>query len=216
MTNWSSSQLSVVGDKGELERFQSAVRGTDENGDQVELSFSSLLPEPDISALEDAPSNVPVDPDDVRRDGKYSWRVANWGTKWEATKVGVEVGPERVVYTFLTAWNTPLSWVREASGLFPELSFELEFQDEDSDEDRQGIYLRCLFRDAELIEADDSVDDYMRTTAFGLWLTEDPWLYYFFAHPEELARADDLMAGPPPDEIKQWIEVREHMEARRK
>ena len=216
MPNWTSNRLSVEGDQGELARFQSEVRGTDENGDQVEFMFSALMPEPDLSALKSAPTNGPIDPDDVRTDGGFSWRVVKWGTKWEASDVDVEVESKRVLYRFLTAWSAPLPWVSEVSGLFPGLTFELEYQDEDSDEDAQGIYIRCVFRGGELVEGDEAVERDLRVASMAPYLTEDPWLYYFFAHPDELARADELMSGPPPEEIRQWIELKGLMDDRLK
>lgn len=216
MPNWTSNRLSVTGEPDEVARFQSEVRGTDEQGNQVEFLFSSLVPEPDLSALSNAPANGPIDPNDVRTQGGHSWRVVRWGTKWEASDVDIEVGPERVVYRFLTAWSAPLPWVRDVSGLFPALAFELEYQDEGSDEDEQGIYIRCVFRDGELVEGNEAVERDMRVASMDPYLTEDPWLYYFFAHPEELARADQVMAGPPPDELAQWLEIKGVMDARLK
>ena len=216
MPNWTSNRLSVEGDQGELATFQKEVKGADENGDELEFMLSSLFPEPDLSALKTAPANGPIDPAAIREDGGHSWRVVKWGTKWEATDVDVEVGPERIVYRFLTAWSAPLPWVSEASGLFPGLDFELEYQDEGSDEESQGIYLKCAFRDGGVFEADEAVERDMRVASMDPYLTEDPWLYYFYAHPEELTRADDLMSGPPPEEIRQWIEVKGLMDARLK
>ena len=110
--------------------------------------FSSLVPEPDPSLPEQTPPASDLDPVSLT----LRWRVAHWGTKWEADQVTVERDSDLLVYRFETAWSAPFAWLEQVSGMFPQLRFILEYQDENSDEDLEGVFLRCLFVDGDVYE----------------------------------------------------------------
>lgn len=179
MPNWTTNRLTVSGDEADLERFRSEARGVDDTGEEVDLLLGSLVPEPDLTPLGNGPANGPIDPHEEGGKGGRAWRLVRWGTKWDVSNVKVEAESDRLTYSFLTAWSAPLTWLEKVSGLFPRLVFEFEYQDEGSDEYEQGIYIKCIFRDGEMLE-----------------------------------RAVEVMSGPPPEEIAQWIEVKELMDAR--
>ena len=62
----------------------------------------------------------------------YGWRVANWGTKWNAgDAVVVTDGGGQALFNFETAWSTPLPIIKKLSKDFPTLSFGLLYADED-------------------------------------------------------------------------------------
>ena len=83
----------------------------------------------------------------VGMEGWYTWRVRNWGTKWDASfgepflalgasdadvdettaALGGTITPTVAVYKFDTAWAPPALFVESASEQFPELEFELRF-----------------------------------------------------------------------------------------
>lgn len=114
MPNWCENILSVSGNKKEIKRFAESV----ENG-QI-ISFEKLFPTP--------PEVMPA---------WYEWRLANWGTKWDACECkdiseyeSVEGNYDPVsewingVY-FWTAWSPPMSFMSRAAVLFPTLTFHL-------------------------------------------------------------------------------------------
>jgi hypothetical protein len=209
MPNWTINRLVVEGSPDDLADFRERVRGTDETGTDVEFLLASLVPEPDPDVLEQVKTDGSVDLEEVRTRGGNSWRLAKWGTKWDVSNATVETTPEKVIFSFWTAWSAPLAWVRAVSGLFPGLLFKLEYQDEDSDEEMEGIYIQCHFRDGEVSAPSSGAITGILTAVLELWM-EDPWLYFFFDHPHELANASTIMSGPAPEEIEDWVEFRKN------
>ena len=58
----------------------------------------------------------------------YDWQTSNWGTKWNAYE---QVQIDENVIEFQTAWSTPFALLVNLSILFPEVTFEVRFADED-------------------------------------------------------------------------------------
>ena len=58
----------------------------------------------------------------------YGWQNANWGTKWNAYD---QCSIDENVIEFQTAWSTPHSLLVNLSIMFPEVTFEVRFADED-------------------------------------------------------------------------------------
>jgi hypothetical protein len=67
-------------------------------------------------------------PKDGFNGGGYEWRVANWGTKWNAYDVCVKTYGE---ITFQTAWDTPTPIFQALSSKFPDITFRVEYADEE-------------------------------------------------------------------------------------
>lgn len=88
----------------------------------------------------------------VQTEGWYAWRLANWGTKWDASfgepffamgtdEMDVDVSTEMKTVTWLpeidgessaaikfdTAWGPPTEWLAKASELHPELTLTLRY-----------------------------------------------------------------------------------------
>ena len=57
----------------------------------------------------------------------YSWSVDNWGTKWNAGETSYDGG----VLEFETAWSTPEPVMIELSDMNPDITFIVEYADED-------------------------------------------------------------------------------------
>jgi hypothetical protein len=57
----------------------------------------------------------------------YSWSVDNWGTKWNAGDTSYNGG----VLEFETAWSTPEPVMIELSDMNPDITFTVEYADED-------------------------------------------------------------------------------------
>ena len=67
----------------------------------------------------------------------YGWSVAKWGTKWDASDVKMTEGPKALVYTFYTAWCSPLPVIVELSKQYPKLEFHIHsgYEGEDESDD---------------------------------------------------------------------------------
>lgn len=127
MPNYVNVTLQVNG-KGAIE-FANAVKD-DNNG----LSFDSIMPVPEPLMNDDWQNNKEVSASNKDKHGFtgwYDWRVANWGTKWEAIDPSdIKVEPEHYQVFFQTAWSPPEPWVRFASKKFPHLDFTMEYHEE--------------------------------------------------------------------------------------
>jgi hypothetical protein len=69
--------------------------------------------------------------DNIRNYGHkdwYSWSLANWGTKWNAYS---QFQIDENIISFDTAWATPYPLMEELSRMFPELTIEVTYADED-------------------------------------------------------------------------------------
>ncbi len=72
-------------------------------------------------------------------DNWYDWNVRNWGTKWDVS-VGnddkypdtelMEESATSLSYKFNTAWSQPLPAIEALSAQYPELEFNLSYQEE--------------------------------------------------------------------------------------
>jgi Ferredoxin-like domain in Api92-like protein len=58
----------------------------------------------------------------------YAWACTEWGTKWGDCKTRiVHVGPRRVDFAFECAWTPPTRGLHKIAGLFPSLTFTLNY-----------------------------------------------------------------------------------------
>ncbi len=68
--------------------------------------------------------------------------VSIWGTKWDAIDPIVnmnEVEDGKIEYSFLSAWNYPYNWLVTISQIFPSLTFEITYSNEDDGYDETYV-----------------------------------------------------------------------------
>lgn len=58
----------------------------------------------------------------------YGWQTANWGTKWNGYD---QYEVDENCIEFNTAWSTPVSLLTTLSLKYPQITFEMEYVDED-------------------------------------------------------------------------------------
>ena len=142
MPNWCNNSLTVTGDKDEVAKFVEENKGgrvgdgTDHlaNGEveEYELTFEAVLPIPRMpdGQLLGEPQNPEPGVRWTGNDNWHDWCVRNWGTKWDAgTGTEVDYLPNGVLYTFDTAWAPPSAWVQAASEKYPDLTFDIIFEE---------------------------------------------------------------------------------------
>lgn len=61
----------------------------------------------------------------------YDWRLAKWGTKWDAYEIDVSEEESSINLSFQTAWSTPFEAMKELSRQFPNLTVYVQYADED-------------------------------------------------------------------------------------
>ena len=82
--------------------------------------FTQFIPEPDWKNTPNEKGELPIQPepdsmfppqfpDGTTDDRWYSWRLANWGTKWDAYEVEIDDSEMHNGFevTFDTAWSPP-------------------------------------------------------------------------------------------------------------
>ncbi len=83
----------------------------------------------------------------------YRWSIDNWDTKWNA--YSVDITDDTI--TFDTAWGHPDSIINKLSEMFPNISFHIQYADEDTGHNL-GVYTitdGCKSDQADIIEGSD-------------------------------------------------------------
>jgi hypothetical protein len=144
MPNWCSNHLTIEGDSKQLKEFlEKSI--TDVAEEEEIFTFSGTYPEPDydttpvartypeISATykkgkekEEILKNEPT----IRKGSWWDWRVQNWGTKWEPSDVVIYTQTKNILeISFETAWSPPIEWLEKVHQDFPDLIFDLEYEE---------------------------------------------------------------------------------------
>jgi len=117
MPNWCMNEVSIHGEEQEVAKFVDECF-TEVDNQQV-LDFDKVLPEPDY----DKPKKDGTHNDGVQtklnapyeHPDWYTWRNANWGTKWNLVPAkggsvdgySVDITKDYINLTFDTAWSPP-------------------------------------------------------------------------------------------------------------
>lgn len=120
MPNYCFNALSLNSEKKYLREFN--CNNTDSRGD---IDFGRSVP-------------FPKDRDEEKE--WYNWRIENWGTKWIAfdttmTPIFTEENDKEekkeseLIYEFCTAWSPPIEWLNKVSIMYPNIKFELKYQE---------------------------------------------------------------------------------------
>lgn len=101
----------------------------------------------------------------------YEAERAAWGVKWGAYGQGPPVvEKDRATYTFTTAWDTPMVWVKKASIAFPGLVFAVSFGGEGPTRGRYMFYRGYQMER----EWGESVDDEIKNELAASCLVYNP------------------------------------------
>lgn len=142
MPNWVNNTLTVNGDKYQVKAFAERAKQpglfTTEGESISELSFANFV-RPDASIMGEyfgsepllSPSQYSWQTTMEESNHWYYWNTRNWGTKWDACEADVLSRSEsEIVYSFSTAWAPPTPVFYAMVQQFPELSFELRYNEE--------------------------------------------------------------------------------------
>lgn len=129
MPNWTHNTLTITGHKQTIQRLAKLLKS-----EQGCFTFNNIIPCPQALMGDDWQSDKNIARKNVEQygyEGWYDWRVAKWGTKWEASEPrwhNKEGGG--IIYTFDTAWSPPTELVDEIARRFPSLRIEHEVHEE--------------------------------------------------------------------------------------
>ena len=121
MPNWVFNTVTISGDKHALNSFmERAKQPYDVHGEtrSEELSFWNFVKPEDV---------------ELYKDNWYNWNIDNWGCKWDASDVYVQdhIDDDTVRYLeFNSPWGPPIEAFRAMAGLYPELTFEFHYAEE--------------------------------------------------------------------------------------
>ena len=153
MPNWCYNSLCVSGEKEILADFVSKtlvpcnMSSEEEYDESHRFTFNILHPLP--QALEGTTS--PLRKLDGENDTQYKermaenirlygaedwyrWHIDNWGTKWDASSTCIEeLDDNNFDLKFNTAWSPPIDWFEKIIPMYPQLEFDLIFDEESQD-----------------------------------------------------------------------------------
>lgn len=136
MPNWSYNHLKVSGKKDDLKKFveKSLVKIIDENSGKESITFSINGTYPMPKELEGTPSPTKNPSKELIEkygaDDWYTWRLNNWGTKWDTHSVTYECFDTEFYVDFDTAWSPPVLWLEKVMKDYPELIFDMDWMEE--------------------------------------------------------------------------------------
>ena len=111
MPNWCDCFLEITANNlNEIQTFYN-----ENKTDNLELSFNIKVP-------------IPED----QEENWYSWRVSNWGTKWDLsdeTMCEMDEDNNYISYGFSTAWSPLIEWMNSVSNQYPNLTFKIEYSE---------------------------------------------------------------------------------------
>tara|TARA_R110000824_G_scaffold399220_1_gene604328 strand:+ start:132 stop:854 length:723 start_codon:yes stop_codon:yes gene_type:complete len=136
MPNWCWNNLSVSGNEIQLRKFVEKSTIDIEKND--EFSFNGTCPMPNtlnitsgshLSFIEKIKRYINIKL--YKHKDWYDWRLSNWGTKWDAAESYINNNDINYFsVSFETAWGPPIAWIDNIQQDFPDLCFELEYEEE--------------------------------------------------------------------------------------
>jgi len=126
MPNWCYNDLKVKGHKARRDAFHDKF---------IKDGFDAFVPMPKELANESAPvGDEKKEKEFLKKYGAknwYDWANKNWGTKWNIYSDELSVNREEDFdqYGFYTAWAPPTRWLEKVAEMYPELEFEVYFEE---------------------------------------------------------------------------------------
>jgi hypothetical protein len=153
MPNWCYNSLCVSGNKEILADFVSKtlvpcnMSSEEEYDESHRFTFNILHPTPQALEGNTSPLRILEGEDETQfkermaenlrlygAEDWYRWHLDNWGTKWDAKSTSVEqLDDTNFNVQFHTAWSPPIDWFEKIIPMYPQLEFDLIFDEESLD-----------------------------------------------------------------------------------
>lgn len=192
MPNWCENHLVIAGKEDELDKLISKIKEVPSHlsSDEIKMEegyclFENLYPTPADLLIGDVPMLAETDEQksNLEKHGYsdwYSWRIDNWGTKWQETGLSIaqekhvskNTGIASIGFNFDTAWAPALGVFEKASQLYPNIMFCLYYQ-----EPGMGFCGRNIWMNGEEVESQEGeiISDYF----------DEDYLYEYHSKKEE-------------------------------
>lgn len=129
MPNWCMNTMTVSGDPEKVAEFVEQHKGValGNEGEPIgeeALDFNAVVPMPEHLKHTKAPS-------DDGSETWYDWAIKHWDTKWGACNAHCDhrKNDKEVIYYFDTAWSPPIAWFEKVIEAYPDLDFQLEWEE---------------------------------------------------------------------------------------
>jgi hypothetical protein len=151
MPNWTDNSLTIKGHARTLAKVETLLKS---KTDSEPLVLNNLLPCPEELLNDDWQNDKSIAAANTKKfgyEGWYDWRVAKWGTKWEASDVRFIKRAGELIYDFQSAWSPITEWVVAFSKRFPSLTITHEYHEE------AGMYPSAIetYKGGELISREE-------------------------------------------------------------
>ena len=177
MPNWVDIHVNVSGKPEDVKKF------LDKHIVDSNFDFETIIPSP--KTIEECPKNCIVNGQShiVEDDDKpwfdwYTWRCKYWGVKWNACETSFYYDEDNGGYLtifFQTPWGTPDPIFEELGRLYPNLTIEISWIEEQGTE-----YLgRITYENGKLVEEyiPDSGSKEAYEMMFEMWDNRDSYVY---------------------------------------
>ena len=145
MANWCWNNLKIQGHKVYLDEFKEKFKGKGTNWppaqhmlDRAEdpetyikehnKRYNEIEPHYCFDSLYPVPKNII---EEGYSNSGYNWCITNWGTKWDlSSDTSIDEDTDSILdISFDTAWSPPVAWLEKVAKDYPQLKFELKFEE---------------------------------------------------------------------------------------
>ncbi len=130
MPNWCFNALNIsVESPKQLQKLMQAIT----NDSEQPFDFNRIIPIPEELANTSSPNKDNAD--EMKKkygfSDWYDWRVTNWGTKWNASDVELDIETsQQIRIRFNTAWSPPTPVITKIAEKFPFAFITLDWEEE--------------------------------------------------------------------------------------
>jgi hypothetical protein len=130
MPNWCYNNLYITSEDNK--QLEKVIQGITNNSEQL-FDFNRIIEMPEELQNTKSPNNV--NPDEMKAkygfSDWYDWRSRNWGTKWNAKDVELNLDtPQQIHIRFSTAWSPPMPVITKIAEMFPFTYITLDWEEE--------------------------------------------------------------------------------------
>lgn len=127
MPNWVENTVTITGDETLVAEIGARLRAPVPPGQEdAVFSFWNIVAPTDLDRYHSTCDSEGIkDPDNW-----YNWNVRNWGCKWDASSVSVDVESTRLVYNFTTPWSPPARAMELLAEQYPKATIHIRFVEE--------------------------------------------------------------------------------------